>query len=77
MLCAVHLPPYGGDATWVDTVTVHQALPQPVKALADGPRGAQQRPRLRCREPGARSHGRPEGVPRAVRLDRVQDRAPS
>ncbi|GAB3716601.1 TauD/TfdA dioxygenase family protein [Nocardiopsis oceani] len=36
VLRAIHLPPYGGDTTWANTVTAYQDLPEPLKELADG-----------------------------------------
>jgi len=35
ILRAVHLPPYGGTTTWANTVSAYEALPLPLKNLAD------------------------------------------
>lgn len=35
ILRAIHLPPYGGTTTWANTVAAYQALPVPLKNLAD------------------------------------------
>ncbi|GLZ39313.1 TauD/TfdA family dioxygenase [Actinokineospora sp. NBRC 105648] len=36
ILRAVHLPPYGGDTTWANTVAAYESLPLSLKALVDG-----------------------------------------
>jgi alpha-ketoglutarate-dependent sulfate ester dioxygenase len=36
VLRAVTLPPYGGTTVWANTVSAYDALPPPLKALADG-----------------------------------------
>lgn len=36
ILRAVRLPPYGGTTTWANTVTAYEALPAPLRNLADG-----------------------------------------
>ncbi|AYF72665.1 TauD/TfdA family dioxygenase [Nocardia yunnanensis] len=35
ILCAVHLPPYGGSTTWASTVAAYESLPDPLKALVE------------------------------------------
>jgi taurine dioxygenase len=35
ILRAIHLPPYGGTTTWANTVAAYEALPVPLKNLAD------------------------------------------
>ncbi len=35
VLRAVHLPPYGGNTVWANTVAAYDALPAPLKALVD------------------------------------------
>ena len=35
VLRAVHLPPYGGNTVWANTVAAYDALPVPLKALVD------------------------------------------
>ncbi|WP_158891109.1 TauD/TfdA dioxygenase family protein [Amycolatopsis anabasis] len=35
VLRAVHLPPYGGNTTWANTVTAYEKLPASLKALVD------------------------------------------
>ncbi|WP_028924014.1 TauD/TfdA dioxygenase family protein [Pseudonocardia acaciae] len=35
ILRAIHLPPYGGTTTWANTAAAYQALPVPLKNLAD------------------------------------------
>lgn len=35
ILRAIQLPPYGGTTTWANTVAAYQALPTPLKNLAD------------------------------------------
>ncbi|WP_374455931.1 TauD/TfdA dioxygenase family protein [Nocardioides sp.] len=36
VLRAVHLPPYGGNTVWANTVAAYDALPAPLQALVDG-----------------------------------------
>ncbi|SER07105.1 TauD/TfdA dioxygenase family protein [Actinokineospora terrae] len=36
ILRAVHLPPYGGNTVWANTVAAYEALPLSLKALVDG-----------------------------------------
>jgi alpha-ketoglutarate-dependent taurine dioxygenase len=35
VLRALHLPPYGGNTAWANTVAAYARLPEPLKALAD------------------------------------------
>lgn len=35
VLRAVHLPPYGGNTVWANTVAAYDALPAPLRALVD------------------------------------------
>lgn len=35
ILRALHIPPYGGTTIWANTATAYEALPAPLKALAD------------------------------------------
>jgi taurine dioxygenase len=35
ILRAIQLPPYGGTTTWANTVAAYQALPEPLRSLAD------------------------------------------
>ena len=35
ILRAIHLPPYGGTTTWANTAAAYEALPVPLKNLAD------------------------------------------
>ncbi|GAB2926117.1 TauD/TfdA dioxygenase family protein [Streptomyces mayteni] len=36
VLRAITIPPYGGNTVWANTATAYAALPEPLRALADG-----------------------------------------